>query len=77
MDIGQEHSGIVTFIKSDEDSVEVKRRLNAQAINVSVSSPGSTLLDATRRNLPPIVRASVHYYNTYPEIERMARVLAV
>jgi cysteine desulfurase/selenocysteine lyase len=77
MDLGINRSGIVTFIKADEDPTEVKRRLGAQAINLSVSNPESTLLDATRRKLPPLVRASVHYYNTKAEIERMARVLAV
>ncbi len=35
-----------------------------------MSSPDSTLLDATARNLPPLLRASAHYYNDESEVER-------
>jgi len=37
---------------------------------VTVSTPDSTRLDATARALPPLVRASPHYYNTTDEIDR-------
>ena len=40
-----------------------------------VSSPASTLIDATRRRLPDMVRASLHYYNDETEIDRMMDVL--
>jgi selenocysteine lyase/cysteine desulfurase len=36
-----------------------------------MSSPSSTLIDATRRHLPDLVRASVHYYNQDAELERV------
>ncbi len=63
-DIGKVQSGIVTFTVPDRTAAEVQRDLRAQDINVSVTDPGSTLLDATRRKLPDMIRASVHYYNT-------------
>ena len=43
--------------------------LTKKGINVAVSPPFSTLIDACSRGLPPVVRASPHYYNTEEEIE--------
>ncbi|PZU82958.1 MAG: aminotransferase, partial [Chelatococcus sp.] len=37
--------------------------------NVSVSKPNSTLLDASARNLPTVLRVSPHYYNSEDEID--------
>jgi len=34
------------------------------------------LLDATARRLPPLVRASVHYFNTDDELDQAARAVA-
>jgi cysteine desulfurase / selenocysteine lyase len=51
---------------------EVQARLRSQGINVSVSGPSSTRLDAERRRLPPLVRASVHYVTTDAELDRLA-----
>jgi len=70
-DIGSVQSGIVTFSVDGVDSNVVKTSLAAERINVSVSNPSSTLLDATARNLPDLVRASVHYYNTEAEVDRL------
>lgn len=75
MDIGRERCGIVTFAFEDRNPLDVKARLRAEGVNVSVSSPSSTLIDATRRKLPPIMRASVHYYNDESEIERLIAAL--
>jgi selenocysteine lyase/cysteine desulfurase len=74
-DIGAEQGGIVTFSSAHEDSAQIKQRLAAEGINISVSKPDSTLLDARRRNLPPICRASVHYYNDAAEIDRLMTAL--
>jgi len=49
----------------------VKAHLAGAGINVSTSDPASTLLDAQRRALPSILRASPHYYNTEDEIDRL------
>ena len=74
-DIGQEQGGIVTFSSDHEDSADIKQRLASQGINISVSGPSSTLIDSTRRNLPPLCRASVHYYNDEAEIDRLMAAL--
>lgn len=66
-DIGETKSGLVTFSVPDRTASEVQRDLRARNINVSVSDPGSTLLDASRRKLPDLIRASVHYFNTEEE----------
>ncbi|MCP4326838.1 MAG: aminotransferase class V-fold PLP-dependent enzyme [Alphaproteobacteria bacterium] len=71
-DIGRRRCGIVSFTVDGIDADEVKARLGAVAINVSVSTPSSTLLDATERGLPDVIRASVHYYNDEDEIDRFA-----
>lgn len=75
-DIGRERSAIVTFTKDGVDADAVKEALAAERINVSVSYPPSTLLDAEARDLPPLVRASVHYYNTDDELDRATEVVA-
>jgi selenocysteine lyase/cysteine desulfurase len=74
-DLGRRHCGLVTFTLEGHDANALRDALRAQAINVSVSGPGSTLLDATRRSLPDLLRASVHYYNDESEIERFVRAL--
>ncbi|MCP4980793.1 MAG: aminotransferase class V-fold PLP-dependent enzyme [Gammaproteobacteria bacterium] len=74
-DIGKNKCGIVTFSVTGVDAAEVEAGLRASRINVSVSSPFSTLIDARRRHLPDLVRSSVHYYNQESELEALvARV---
>jgi cysteine desulfurase / selenocysteine lyase len=75
-DIGVQRSGIVTFTKDDVDPEAIKAALNAEGINVWTTYPPSSLLDATARHLPPMVRASVHYYNTDDELDRTSEVVA-
>ena len=70
-DIGRRKCGIVTFSVAGVDPAEIKIRLWENKIHVSVSSPASTLIDATRRELPDLVRASVHYYNQEAEIDAL------
>jgi cysteine desulfurase/selenocysteine lyase len=71
-DLGRQRSGIVTFTVEGVAADEVQARLRSQGINVSVSGPSSTRLDAERRRLPPLVRASVHYVTTDAELDRLA-----
>ncbi len=68
-DLGVDKCGIVTFTARARDPEDIKRRLEARTINVSVSDPASTLLDMERRGLDGLVRASLHYYNTSREID--------
>ncbi|MEV1170094.1 aminotransferase class V-fold PLP-dependent enzyme [Nonomuraea sp. NPDC049784] len=74
-DQGAERCGIVTFTLDGTPADEVKARLAAQSINVSVSRAPSTRLDMTDRGLGELVRASVHYYNTEEEIAQLYAVL--
>jgi cysteine desulfurase / selenocysteine lyase len=60
--------GIVTFSVLFVNAESLKKILKERNIFVSVSAPGSTLIDATERSLPTIVRASLHYFNTDLEI---------
>ncbi len=74
-DIGRRKCGIVTFSVAGVAAIEIKTRARQAGINVNMSSPSSTLIDATRRRLPELVRASVHYYNQDSELERFANLV--
>ena len=60
--------GIVSFSVKQVSALSVKKILRERNMFVSVSSPPSTLIDASERSLPDIIRASVHYFNTEMEI---------
>lgn len=75
LDLGRRQCGIVSFNVAGVSAADVKQRLAKERINVSVSPREYTLLDMQARNIPALVRASVHYYNTSKEIERFLQVL--
>ena len=54
----------------------MKATLRAARINVTVSPARGTLLDMRARGLSEVVRASVHYYNTDEEIDRLTAEVA-
>jgi selenocysteine lyase/cysteine desulfurase len=70
-DLGSHKSAIVSFALSGVDSTATMRWLGQKGINVSVSPPSSTPIDAHARKLPPIVRASPHYFNTEDEVDNL------
>jgi cysteine desulfurase / selenocysteine lyase len=74
-DLGPHPAAIVSFSLRGHDADVVKEALAEAGINVSTSTPSSTLLDAIARNLPTLVRASPHYYNTSEEIEALAKAI--
>src|SRR5699024_10655513 len=74
-DIGQRQSGIVTFTAEQHSAETIKDKLADDQINVSISPKSSTLMDMKNRGLDQVVRASVHYYNTAEEIDRLATAL--
>jgi selenocysteine lyase/cysteine desulfurase len=74
-DPGRRRCGITTFTADSVPAERLKAALRERDVNVSVSPPASTRLDADARNLPPLVRASVHYYNTEAEIDRFCQTL--
>jgi len=75
-DLGLRPCGIVTFTVDGAAAQDIVARLRARSINCSASTPSSTLLDARARQLPDLVRASVHYYNTKDEVARFADAIA-
>ncbi len=75
-DLGVDRCGIVTFSSPRKPAAEITAALREQNVNVSVSTPAATLLDARARRLPDLVRASVHYYNTEAEVQRFCDLLA-
>ncbi len=74
-DQGLRTCGIVTFSHASHDAEAVKDAMRGRGVNVSVSDPSSTLLDATRRALPSLVRVSPHYYNTTDELDSLVAAL--
>jgi selenocysteine lyase/cysteine desulfurase len=75
-DLGLTRCGIVSFTVAGRDADAVRAALAARAINVSVSAASSTRLDMDARGLAAVVRASVHYYNSEAELDRLAAALA-
>ena len=74
-DLGPQPAATVTFSVDRHEPETVQMRLAELGINVSTSRPSSTLIDATVRNLPTLVRASPHYYNTEEKIDRMTTAI--
>jgi selenocysteine lyase/cysteine desulfurase len=74
-DLGERPCGIVSFTTAGRNGSEIKQRLAAERINVSVSPREYTLLDMQSRGLASVVRASVHYYNTEQEVDRFLQAL--
>lgn len=75
-DAGACLSAIVSFTVDGIDALNVMHQLTARQINVSVSPPSSTPLDAALRRLPPVVRASPHYYNSEAEVDALIEAVA-
>lgn len=74
-DLGHDKSAIVSFTMDRCDARQAMKQLTANGFNVSVSPPSTTPLDATRRTLPDVLRASPHYYNNLDEIERFVEAI--
>jgi selenocysteine lyase/cysteine desulfurase len=74
-DLGRTKCGIVTFAADGIQAAELRSRLGEQRVNVHLSEQGDTRLDFEARDLPTMVRASVHYFNTEDEVERFCRLV--
>ncbi len=74
-DLGSHRCGIVTFTYEPHPSREVMRWMKANGIAVRTIECSSTRIDMERRGIDELVRASVHYYNTEAELERLCGVL--
>jgi len=74
-DIGSKQCAIISFSVDGIDAADIAEQLQHYQINVSVSRPTSTLIDATARALPNLVRASLHYYNTVEQTDILLKAL--
>jgi selenocysteine lyase/cysteine desulfurase len=75
-DLGQDRSGLVSFTVEGLGAQEVRSGLARERIAVGANGVPYTPLDMTARNLREIVRASIHYYNTAAEIDRLVAAVA-
>ncbi|MFA1539926.1 aminotransferase class V-fold PLP-dependent enzyme [Actinomadura monticuli] len=73
LDKGARPSGIVTFSVDGHDPAAVKDAARKHGVNINVTNPLSHGYDPDAR--PAAVRASVHYYNTEEELERLLAAL--
>jgi selenocysteine lyase/cysteine desulfurase len=74
-DTGLKQSGIVTFTYQKSDPTAIKKYLSEHAVNVSIIVASSSLLDFDERNIKESIRASVHYFNTKEEIDKVVALL--
>jgi cysteine desulfurase / selenocysteine lyase len=74
-DPGLHRCGIVSFTMDGLSPEEIREKLWKSKVNVWRSTIESTRLDMEERGLEKVVRASVHYYNTEEEIERLLNAL--
>ncbi|WAH97392.1 aminotransferase class V-fold PLP-dependent enzyme [Arthrobacter sp. MMS18-M83] len=77
-DRGITRCGIVTFSVKGSDARNIRARLAEHRINVSVAPAffqAGSLPVGTRLGEDMVVRASVHYYNTEAEIQRLVGVV--
>ena len=73
-DKGLVRGGIVTFTVDGVSASAVQGALSRAGVNTSTTTPSHTLQDG--RGLPATVRASVHYYNTGDELDRLLDVVS-
>jgi len=75
-DLGRNPSAIVSFTLACREAGEVVAAADRAGITIGASNPSSTRLDAEARHLPPLVRASPHYYNSEDEVDRLIDLVA-
>lgn len=74
-DRGSFLGGIVTFSHADHAPAQIGRFLRDHGVNISVSASAGSLVDFQARGLDSLARASLHYYNTTEEVDRMVALL--
>jgi selenocysteine lyase/cysteine desulfurase len=68
---GTQQSGIVTFTIDGRDPIDVRMALGRKQINVSSPARRNAQFDLGGRGLDSVVRAGVHYFNTFEEVDRL------
>ena len=76
-DVGEERCAIVTFDVAEVPADHVMETLRRRGINVSVSATSSAVIESLERDLPDLVRASPHYYNTEEELGRLVESVRI
>ncbi|PLX83779.1 MAG: aminotransferase [Desulfuromonas sp.] len=74
-DQGHEKCGIVTFFSDRKLAAELQGRLRERMIKTSIVPFSANPVSTTQRHLPEMIRASLHYYNTFEEIDRFVENL--
>ncbi len=74
-DQGIEQCGIVTFFAEQHSAEKLQQQLALRHINTSTVPCSANPISSARRRHPPLLRASLHYYNTPGEIERFVAAL--
>ena len=75
-DRGKVLGAIVTFSVRGLAAADVRTALAAQHVNVSVTEASAARLDLDPRGIDELLRASVHYFNTDEELERLVECVA-
>ncbi|MCX5415775.1 aminotransferase class V-fold PLP-dependent enzyme [Streptomyces sp. NBC_00059] len=75
VDEGPHLSGLVSFVVEGRDHTEAREALLARGANVWNCLAHTACVDMTARQLPSVVRASVHYFNTTDEVGRFCTLL--
>jgi len=70
-DRGAQQCGIVTFTLDGVDPYTCAAWMREQHVNISVSTIDFARRDFEQRGLTAVLRASVHYYNTDDELDRL------
>lgn len=74
-DIGTEQCAIVSFTLDGQTPQAVVEKAREKGIVIGISGPSSTLIDAEKRDLPAVIRAAPHTYNTVSDIEQLISVI--
>lgn len=74
-DLGAVRGGIISFYLEGKESTSIKNALYERGINLSLIGKSGALLDTLHRDLPEMLRASLHYYNTEEEVLRFVAEL--
>jgi selenocysteine lyase/cysteine desulfurase len=76
LDQGATRGAIVTFQVAGRRAADVRAALAAEHVNVSITEAESARLDLDGRGIDELVRASVHYFNTEQEVDRLVELVA-
>lgn len=74
-DVGQQLCGMVTFASPRVPAADLQASLRAMGVNASSTFVGSSRYDVEARDLPNMVRMSVHCTTTDDELERAVAAL--